>query len=70
MTVNLVIVFTGRFYLYKTIPNTLFKGRLGPAIDEYHIFSNNKVDIGKPIPWAISRDYNKGVIPDSLFSKK
>jgi len=61
--VNLIILATGRFYLYKAIPNTIFKGRLGPAIDEYGIFANRKVDIGKPKPWPVSSSYNKKSIP-------
>jgi len=66
LTVNFVILFTGRFYMYKTLANTVFKGRLSPAIDEYGIFPNHKVDIGKPRPWPISKNFNKKIIPDSL----
>lgn len=61
--VNLIILFTGRFYLYKTIPNTLFKFRLGPSISEYPIFPNRVVKTGKPMPWPISSHYNKKDIP-------
>ncbi|HXP49063.1 MAG TPA: serine hydrolase, partial [Bacteroidia bacterium] len=45
------------------------KGRLGPSIEEYGIFSNRKVDIGKPRPWAASANYNKKQIPDSLVEQ-
>jgi len=65
LLVNLVVVFTGRYYIYKLIPNTILKGRLNPSIDEYQIFSNRKVATGKPIPWAVSSHYNKKNIPDS-----
>jgi CubicO group peptidase (beta-lactamase class C family) len=66
---NLVIVFTGRYYMYKTLANTVFKGRLSPSISEYPIFANNVVSIGKPIPWPVSKQYNKQVIPDSLLAR-
>jgi CubicO group peptidase (beta-lactamase class C family) len=69
VVVNLVILFTGRFYLYKAIPNTIFKGRFGPSIEEYGIFANRKVDIGKPRPWDRSTNYNKKAIPDSLVEQ-
>lgn len=60
---NLVIFATGRFYIYKTIAHTIFKGRLGPAIDEYGIFANRKVASGKPMPWPVASMYNKKNIP-------
>lgn len=63
VAVNLLILLTGRFYLYKTLANTVFKGRLGPSIDEYHIFYNREVKTGKPQPWATSAQYNKKSIP-------
>jgi len=67
VAVNLTILFTGRFYLYKTLANTVFKGRLGPSIDEYPIFSNRVVGIGTPRPWPMAKNYNKKSIPDSLL---
>jgi len=67
IAVNLIIIITGRFYMYKTIAHTIFKGRLGPAIDEYGIFSNRKVDIGKPIPWPVSSRYNKKSISNTYM---
>jgi len=63
---NLIVLVTGRYYLYKTISNTILKGRMGPSIEEYGIFANRKVDIGTPRPWAVSANYNKKSIPDSL----
>jgi CubicO group peptidase (beta-lactamase class C family) len=65
--VNLVIFATGRFYIYKLIPNTIFKGRLSPAIDEYHIFANRKINTGKPKPWPVSKNYNKKNIPSQYL---
>jgi CubicO group peptidase (beta-lactamase class C family) len=65
--VNVVILVTGRFYMYKTLAHTVFKGRLNPAIDEYGIFSNHKVDIGKPTPWPVSSHYNKKSISDEYM---
>lgn len=67
--VNLIILFTGRYYMYKTLANTILKGRMGPSIEEYGIFSNRKVDVGTPRPWPMAKDYNKKSIPDSLLSQ-
>ncbi len=56
---NLVIIITGRFYIYKAVANTYLKGRSGPSIDEYGIFPNRIVKTGTPRPWPVSKDYNK-----------
>lgn len=67
--VNLIILVTGRFYLYKTLPNTIFKLRLNPEIGEYPIFANRVVKTGKPMPWPVAADYNKKSIPDTSLAK-
>ncbi|HTB07208.1 MAG TPA: serine hydrolase [Bacteroidia bacterium] len=68
LLVNIVILVTGRHYLYKTLANTVLKGRLNPSIDEYGIFPNRKVNIGTPMPWAIGKDYNKQTIPQKYLN--
>jgi CubicO group peptidase (beta-lactamase class C family) len=45
---NLIIIFSGRFYLYKGIWHTYLKGRSGPSATEYQIFSNRKIKAGNP----------------------
>ena len=69
VAVNAIILITGRYYLYKGIANTYLKGRSGPSIDEYGIFSNRIVKTGKPQPWAIAKNYNKGSIPQQYLSE-
>ncbi len=66
--VNLVILFTGRHYLYKTLAHTVFRGRLGPSITEYRIFENRTVKTGKPMPWSVSAAYNKKSIPAAYLA--
>lgn len=57
--VNAIILFSGRFYIYKAIANTYLKGRSGVSIDEYGIFPNRVVKIGVPMSWPVSKNYNK-----------
>ncbi len=67
VAVNAIILFTGRFYIYKAIANTYLKGRTGVSIDEYGIFANRVVKTGKPQPWPISKNYNtKSISADYL----
>ena len=63
--VNIFIVISGRFYLFKAVVNTYFKGKSGPSIDEYGIFPNRKVAAGNPLPWKFSKEFNKKNFPDS-----
>lgn len=55
---NLIILFSGRWYLYKGLANTYFKGRSGPSATEYQIFNNRAITAGKPEPWPVSKEYN------------
>ena len=65
--VNLVIIFTGDFYIYKGIVNTYFKGRMGPDIDEYKIFNYHEVKAGTYVPIPNGKDYNKQSIDTKAF---
>lgn len=64
---NIAIITTGRTYLYKGIANTYLKGRSGPSITEYTIFSNREIFVGEPQPWAVSSNYNNTKIPDKYL---
>lgn len=57
---NLFIVFSGRFYLYKTIRYNFSN------IDDGTIFPKRTVAIGTPEPWLISKKINKIALSDSL----
>lgn len=61
-------VVSGNTHLYKAVPNTIFEGRMGPVINERHIFANRTIANGKPQPWPQHSDYNKGTIPVDLLA--
>ena len=56
---NLAIVFTGRYYIYKGIANTYFKGHIRPTIYDLEVFNNRKVVAGTPQPWAEHKNLGK-----------
>jgi len=64
---NLFIVVTGRFYLYKGIWNTYLKGRGGPSIEEYPIFYNRIVQAGAGEDWVNAKNYNSSKVPSALL---
>lgn len=52
---NLFIVLSGRFYLYKGIYNTYFKGRTGPSIYDKDIFVSSTIPKSNSIyKWKVS----------------
>ena len=60
---NVLILASGKSYLYKGIANTYFKGRTSVSIDDYPIFENRIVKAGEAGEWALGKDYNKSEIP-------
>lgn len=69
VVLNLVILCSGRWYLWKGIWNTYLKGRSGPSATEYAIFENRKVNAAQPQPWAFATGYNKSHLPDTLATR-
>lgn len=57
---NCIIIFSGRWYLYKAIATTYLQGKSGPSATEYQIFENRKIEALNPKPWPVSKDYNTG----------
>jgi CubicO group peptidase (beta-lactamase class C family) len=50
---NLFIILSGRFYLYKGIANTYLKGQSSPGIYELDVFYHTTIQTGKPDSWKI-----------------
>lgn len=65
---NLLIIFSGRSYMYKGVINTYLKGRSMPSALEYHIFENRKIAATSPKPWVLSKLYNTAQIPSDIES--
>jgi CubicO group peptidase (beta-lactamase class C family) len=53
-----VMVLTGNTHIYKTLRNTVFKGKLSPSLDDYIIFTNDTVYAGFSKPWKRDSTYN------------
>jgi CubicO group peptidase (beta-lactamase class C family) len=66
LLINLVIVFSGRWYLYKALATTYFQGKGGPSATEYQIFENRKIKALDPKPWPQSSSYNSRVLPQNI----
>jgi CubicO group peptidase (beta-lactamase class C family) len=63
VVVNMMIIVSGKTYLYKGLANTYFKGRSSVSIDDYPIFDNRTVKAGTGRDWLFGKDYNLSKIP-------
>lgn len=60
------IILSGNHYLFFTLRHTVFKGRLGPSIDEYTIYPNREVSASEqPEPWPV-KDIGASLTADEL----
>ena len=66
LILNGIIIFSGRWYLYKAIATTYIEGKDGPSATEYQIFENRKIEALNPQPWPTSREYNTGKLSSQL----
>jgi len=62
VVLNLALLISGKTYIYFGLKNTYLKGRSGPDIDEYKIFSNREVKAGQFVPLPNGKDYNSKTI--------
>jgi CubicO group peptidase (beta-lactamase class C family) len=58
LAINAIILFSGRWYLYKAIGTTYLQGKSGPSATEYQIFESRKIVALNPKPWPKSKYYN------------
>lgn len=65
---NIIILLTGKTYLYKGFASTYLKGRITADIDEYKIFDNRLVKAGVTQEWPIGKNYNTQKIPDKYLN--
>ncbi len=67
------ILISGNTYLFFMLKHTVFKGRMGPTIDEYSIYHNRTVEAANtPFEWPLSHRYGQSQLTDveNAFHKK
>lgn len=53
LAANLFLIISGKFYIYKAIYSTYFRGQTGPGIYDSSIFYNRTIEKGESVPWAV-----------------
>jgi len=59
LVIHFIVEATGHHYIYRTLAMTVFKGKLGPDIEEYKDSPNRVIAAGEPQPWPVSVHYNQ-----------
>ena len=73
ISINLFILLSGRFYLYKGIAYTYLSGKTGPTIYDLNVFPSSKIQKSTSCyQWEINSKFNSQSIPkkyNDLLSK-
>ncbi|MDB0027245.1 beta-lactamase family protein [Flavobacteriales bacterium] len=63
---NLLIILSGKSWLYKAVSVTYLKGHKSLYIDDYIHFPSNTIKDGNHQEWLVSKEYNKGQLPEFI----
>ena len=63
---NLLIILSGKSWLYKAVSVTYLKGHTSSYIDDYIYFPSNTIKDGNHQEWLVSKEYNKAQLPEFI----
>ena len=63
---NLLIILSGKSWLYKAVSVTYLKGHTSSYIDDYIHFPSNNIKDGNHQEWLVSKEYNKAQLPEFI----
>ncbi len=64
---NILLVVTGKGWMYKAVYITYLKGYDSSYIDDFVHFPSNEIAAGKHQEWKIAKDYNLKALPKKLI---
>lgn len=66
IALNLLILVSGKSWMYKAISITYLKGYTSSYIDDYIHFPANTIQVGEHQEWATAKHYNKVQLPEFI----
>ena len=66
ISINLLIIFSGKTWIYKAISITYLKGHTSSYIHDFVHFPANTIEVGTHQEWLTSKDYNKANLPEFI----
>ena len=67
ISLNLLIIISGRSWLYKAISITYLRGHTSSYINDFIYLPSKTIKSSKHQEWLISHKYNKSVLPDFII---
>ena len=64
--INLLIILSGKIWMYKAISITYLKGYSSSYIDDFVHFPANSIETGTHQEWGIANSYNKEELPEFI----
>jgi len=64
--INLLIILSGKIWMYKAISITYLKGYSSSYIDDFVHFPANSIETGTHQEWEIANSYNKEELPEFI----
>jgi len=64
--INLLIILSGKIWMYKAISITYLKGYSSSYIDDFVHFPANSIETGTHQEWKIANSYNKEELPEFI----
>ena len=64
-----IIKLSGNQHIYRTLAMTIFRGQMGPQIDELNDFPTRQISIGNPQAWPVSASFGSNQINNELLNK-
>ena len=64
--INLLIILSGKSWMYKAISITYLKGYTSSHIDDFVHFPANTIETGTHQEWGIANNYNKEELPEFI----
>lgn len=63
----IIIKLSGNQHIYRTLAMTIFRGQMGPQIDELLDFPSRQITVGNPQAWPVSASFGSAKpLPDLL----
>ena len=66
IAINLLILISGKSWIYKAISITYLKGHTSSYIHDFVHFPANTIEAGTHQEWLIAKDYNKANLPEFI----
>ena len=66
IAINLLILISGKSWIYKAISITYLKGHTSSYIHDFVHFPANTIEAGEHQKWLTSKDYNKANLPEFI----